>query len=121
MNRGAQGIFFGLWFIIAPYQLASVFGYGEMTGPGVYFMALAGVGFVAGSVFIIWAARDPLRHIMWVKLAILWSLLGLVVESYSIVRGDADFSQAGIGVISWAVFAVAFLAFYPWRAARGSE
>jgi len=37
------------------------------------------------------------------------------------MQGTVDFSQDRVGIIEDAVFAVAFLALYPYRAARGGE
>lgn len=105
----------GLAFIVAPYQVASMSGLGEIADYVPYFMALLGGCFIAVSVWFIVAGLDPLGHICLVKLAILWSVLGAVIGLYSIGRGAVDFSQAGMGIILDAVFAVAFLALYPYR------
>jgi len=112
---GAIHILFGLAFIIAPYEVASMFGLGEIATYVPYLMALLGGCFIAVSVWFVVAGLDPLRHICLVKLAILWSALGVVTGLYSIVQGAVDCSQAGMGIILDAVFAVAFLALYPYR------
>lgn len=114
---GAILILSGLAFIIAPYQVASMSGLGEIAAQIPYFMASLGGSFIAVSVWFIVAGLEPLRHISLVKLAILWSSLGVVTGLYSIVQGAVDFSQAGMGIILDAVFAIAFLALYPYRKA----
>ena len=118
---GVLGILFGLAYIIVPHQLGAMFGYEQ--GPGYIdaFLLFLAVCFISASVFLIAAARDPLRHIYWVKYAILFATLMAVAELYSVIRGYLDFGQAGMGIILHAVFAAAFLAFYPWRVARTSE
>ena len=78
-------------------------------------MASLGGMFIAVSIWFIVAGRDPIRHISLVKLAILVSILGVVIGLYSIFRGTVDFSQAGMGIILDTVFAIAFLALYPYR------
>ena len=121
---GVISILSGLAHIIAPYQLASMIGFGEIPDvcrPVAYVMAMVGISFIAPGVWLIVAGRDPLRHITWVKFAILWSLLGVVAGVYSILQGAVNFSQAGPGIILDGVFAAAFLVFYPWRAARSSR
>ena len=118
---GAIHILLGLALIVVPYQAAGMFGFGEIADYVPYIMGLWGACFIASSVWVIAAGRDPLRHISWVKFAILWSILSVVVGLYSIVRGAADFSQVGPGIITDAVFAVAFLVFYPYRAARSGQ
>jgi hypothetical protein len=115
---GVLGIIFGLAFIFVPYELGQLLGYEGGPDYVPHFLALLGGCYIAASVFIIAAARDPLRHISWVKFAILLSALLLVTELYSIAQGYVDFGQAGMGIIIDGVFAVAFLALYPWRAAR---
>ena len=118
---GIIGILFGLAYIFIPTQLGDIFGYEK--GPEHVYAMLASLGgcFIAVSVFIITAARDPLQNISWVKFAILFSLIGLVMELYSVIRGYVDFAQAGMGIILYAIFAAAFLVFYPWRAASRTD
>ena len=118
---GVLHILLGLALIVGPYQAASMMGFGEIADFGVYIIPLYGVCLIAPAVWLIVAGRDPLRHISWVKFAILWSILFVVAGLYSIIQGTIDFSQAGTGIIIDAVFAVAFLALYPYRAARGGE
>jgi len=115
---GVIHILLGLAFILAPNQTATMMGFGEIGEPAVYIAAICGVTFIAASVWLIVIARDPLKHITWVKFAILWPLLGIVVQLYLVVQGVVDFGQAGLGIIDDAVFAVVFLAFYPYRAIR---
>jgi hypothetical protein len=117
---GVIGILQGLWLVILPGQAASMSGVSEVSGYLKYIMVCLGICLIAPSVFLIVAARDPLRHINWVKFAIVWCILDAVAESCSIVRGDVEFSNAGMRIIMDAVFAVAFLALYPYRRAKGS-
>ena len=112
----AIGILLGLGLVFAPQQLGAMEGYAQGPAYVRYFLGLLGVNFIALSAFIIRAARDPLKHIMWVQFAIAVAILFVVVEAYSIGRGFVTFSQEGMPLIINAVFAVAFLALYPWRA-----
>ncbi len=118
---GVIGILDGLVLIINPQLFAKIWGFGEIgaiSDFGVTIAAICGAAFVAACVWFIVAARDPLRHIMWVKFAILWNILAVVVMLYLVVQGTVDFSQAGMEIITGAVFAAALLVFYPWRAAH---
>ena len=117
---GALSILLGLMLIVAPNQAAIMFGFREITDYTKYFMALCGISFIAPGVWLVIAGRDPLRHITWVKFAVLWSILAVVAGLYSIVQGVVTFSQAGTGIILDAIFAVAFLVLYPYRAVRGT-
>ena len=121
---GVIGILDGLVLIFNPQLFAKIRGFGEIgaiSDFGVTIAAICGAAFVAACVWLVVAGRDPLRHIMWVKFAILWNILAVVVMLYLLARGTVDFSQAGTGIIGGAVFAAALLALYPYRAARGSE
>jgi hypothetical protein len=69
------GILFGLGFVLAPEQLCSMFGFEKPPTYVPYFLALLGIAYIIAGVFVIIAARDPLKHIMWIQLAIVWSLL----------------------------------------------
>ena len=121
---GVLGILDGLALIIAPQLFASMWGFGgigEMSDFGVNIAAVCGTSFMAACVWIIAAARDPLRHILWVKFVIFWSILVVVVQLYSVAKGAIDFNQAVMGIIGGAILAVAFLILYPYRATRAGQ
>lgn len=113
-------ILMGLAFIFIPDQFLAMMGVEGATGFELFSMAQTGVSLIAISVFLILAARDPLRHINWVKLAILWCLLAVVIDLYASIRGNVDFSQIGVGMTLDAIAALSFLALYPYRAAKVS-
>ncbi len=115
----AIGILFGLAYIFVPRQLGAMFGHevalvSDLAAP-------FGVCLVAVGIFLIIAARDPIKHILWVKYAIVFAILSLAAELYSFILGHITLGQALTAIIMHAVFAAAFLAFYPWRAARSGE
>ena len=112
---GAVHVVLGVPFIIAPHWTASVFGIGEIAVYVPYLMALLGGAFIAMAFLLIVAGLNPLEQITVVKFAILWTILGTAMGLYSIIRGAVDFSVAGTGIILDAVFAIAFLAMYPYR------
>jgi uncharacterized membrane protein len=116
---GVIEILLGLSLVIIPDQAASMAGVSEVSGYLIYTMASLGMCLIAPGVFLIVAARNPLRHINWVKFAILWCILGVVGGLYSIVGGALDFSHVGMQIIMDAVFALVFLALYPYRMAKG--
>ena len=115
------GILFGLAYVFVPRQLGAMFGFEEGPAHVAAMAAALGVSWVAACIFLIIAARDPLKHILWVKYAIVFAILSFAAELYSFILGYIDFSQAVTGIIIHAVFAAALLAFYPWRAARSGE
>ena len=112
---GAIGVLAGLLYIINPVVVAELTGAGQIADYVRWVMAFSGAIFIAAGSWVIVAARDPLRHINWVKFEITKSLLGLTATVYSIIQGFVRFSQVGPILILFAVFAVLFLVFYPWR------
>lgn len=112
------GIVFGLGYIFVPRQLAAMFGHEAVPALAATLAAALGASFVSACIFLIIAARDPLKHILWVKYVIVFAILMLAAESYSVILGHITLGQALTAIIIHAVFAAAFLAFYPWRAAR---
>ena len=112
------GIVFGLVYIFVPRQLAAMFGH-EIGPAGVTELAATvGVSLVAVGIFLIIAARDPLKHILWVKYAIVLAILSLAAQLYSLILGYVNLEAALTPIIIHAIIAAALLAFYPWRAAR---
>ncbi|HEY93149.1 MAG TPA: hypothetical protein G4O17_05340 [Dehalococcoidia bacterium] len=82
---------------------------------------MVGISSIAPGVWLIVDGRYPLRHLTWVKFAILWCILAAVTGLYYIFQGAVDFSQVGMAIILDAVFAVALLALYPYRLAHTSQ
>ena len=117
------GILFGLAYIFVPRQVFAMFGFEEGPAHVAAMAAALGVSWVAACIFLIIAARDPLKHILWVKYAIVFAILSFAAELSSVIRGYMDFGDRGavMGVTVHAVFAVALLAFYPWRAVKGGR
>ena len=114
----AIGILLGLAFVFFPTQLGAMQGYEKGPAWSPYLHAMLGITFIAIGAFLIVAARDPLRNILWVQLVITLTILMVAVEVYSLIRGFVTFEQVGMSIIIDAVFFVVFMALYPWRAAR---
>jgi hypothetical protein len=114
-------IILGLVLVVAPYQAADMFGFEEAASYLVYIAALLGACYIIVSVWIILAARDPLRNISWVRFLLVLSVLDLIVQLSSLFQGAVDFSQVGIGIIITAIFTAALLVFFPWRKSSSSQ
>ena len=113
----AIAIIQGVILISVPEQGGELLGFAK--GPAyVYnFLALLSIYMIISGIFLIIAAKDPVKNIRWVQYAIALAILMVVGNVYSIVRDFVTFSQAGVGIIIDSVFAVAFLALYPRRKA----
>ena len=112
------GILFGLAYIFVPRQIGAMLGHEAGTASVFAMAAVLGVSWISACIFLIIAAQDPLKHILWVKYVIVFAILSLAAELYSFILGYMEFSQVVVGIIIHAVFAAAFLVFYPWRVAR---
>jgi hypothetical protein len=113
------GILLGLGFIISPEQLISMAGFEKGPAYMPYFLTLLGIAYLSSGIFMVIAARDPLKHIILLQLVIVWSLVDALAASYFIIRGNVSFSQVGWVPIYDGIFVIAFLALYPWRKVSG--
>ena len=114
-------ILVGLAYIFLPDQLSAMGSFEKAPAWADYVLALLGVSFVATGVFVIAAAaQGPLKNIMWVQFSIVMTILITIVAACAIMRGLVTFEQEGPLLMVNAVFAVVFLALYPWRAKPGN-
>jgi hypothetical protein len=111
---GAILILKGLQDVILPGMMVEALGLEE---PPLYLYQLKtviGASSIALGIWIIIAMRDLLRNIIWVKFAITRCVLGVAAYVYSIIMGYVGFGDVAMFLILTAVFAVLFLALYPW-------
>ena len=78
------GILYGLLYIISPEKTVTSIGFKTGTFAIPYFLAYLGVAYLACCTFLIIAALDPIKNILWIQLAMVWSFLDVVVALYSI-------------------------------------
>ena len=102
--------------IALPAQRAAGLGLGECASQSHLAMAVLGATWIAAGVWTLVAARDPLRHLQLVKLALTLSLALLLALLSTVLRGDIPLRQVAVDLGFDALFAVLFLVFYP----RGS-
>lgn len=112
------GILFGLGYIFIP---GTLLGHGESSAPLSFVAALLSVSYISASIFVIIAARDPLKNILWVKYIIVLAILNAIAELYSYIMGNLVFWEALADIILHSIFAAALLAFYPWRKVRSEN
>ena len=90
---GVIHVVLGLAFIFIPSQTAAVMGFGKLDSTSIYLGAICGVIFLAASIWLMIAAKDPIHNIKWVKFAILWAGLGVVIQLYLVTLGIVGLSQ----------------------------
>jgi len=117
---GAISAVMGVLHIFAPGMLLGTMGLSveDMPAacmPALYSMAMVGISFIAGGVYLIIAGtRDILRNILWVQFALLWSILAVAGAVYSVLMGYVTFNQVMMPVILDSVFFILLMVFYPW-------
>ena len=111
---GAILILKGLQDVIFPGAMVAMLGLEEAPLYVYQVKTVVGAGLIAVGVWIIIAMRDLLRNIIWVKFAITRCVLVVAAYVYSIIMGYASFSDVAMFLILNIVFAVLFLALYPW-------
>lgn len=115
---GALSALSGLMHIFFPEMLKAMIGLGEMPEackPALMSMVMVGVSFIAAGVYLIIAGtKDILRHIYWIQFALLWAILAVAGEVYSVLMGYVTFNQVMPMIILDAVFFILFLIFYPY-------
>ncbi len=118
---GAILLVMGLGGITFTDQISGLFGIEEVTDDIIYLAVIVSAFSISLGIWLIIAGRDPLGNVYWVKFAITKTVLFVVVELYLIIQGYVDFNQIVAAIILDGVFAVLFLALYPWRVARINE
>lgn len=111
---------FGVLYLVAPDQLASLQGAETTTAYLTSTKMALGAGLTVAGAFIVIAARDPAKKLLWVKFAIALAVLFSAVGWYSGLVLFDEFSQARTGVIIHGAFALLLLALYP-RASRSTR
>lgn len=114
---GAIHLVQGVFLIIVPDKVVELSGFAVVSDSERYFLALLGSAFIAAAIWFIISGLNPLENIAGVKFAILWSVILFVVQLYTVVKDIVTFGDIWIGIAETAVFAVAFLLFYPYRGA----
>jgi hypothetical protein len=106
----------GLAVVIAPEQISKIWNISDIVGYAKWFVAALGAVYVAAGVWLTAAGWNPVPQTHWVKFAITKTLLSLAVTVYAILKEFIGFNAVmGLVIGVDAVFAILFLAFYPWR------
>ena len=112
---GAIYITQGIILLIAPDRMADLYGFGAVNDQMSYLMAITGSAFIAAGVWFAMTFLDPIRNINSIRFAILWASLLFITPLYALWQGYVEADHIWFGVVLNAIFAVAFLIFYPRR------
>lgn len=103
----------GILDIALPMQRAAGMGLGQCASQAQLPMAVLGATWLVAGVWTIVAARDPLRHLNWVKFALTLPLVLLLALAGAALRGDVAFRQVAVDIGFDALFVVLFAVFFP--------
>ena len=105
----------GAAFIFKPNQVLAAFHFQGLP-PGVaYIIGLWGSVVLTMSGGYAVAATNPLRHLVWVQVAIARGVLECLVGIVYLARGIVNWQQAFFGIVLAALMTIAYLALYPRR------
>ena len=107
----------GAALILVPRQVQAAFGFRDLPQGVNYLIGLWGCVFLTLAVGYFSAARDPLRHVVWVQVGIARGALECMLGLIYLQRGIVNWHQAAFGVIAAAVITIAYITLYPRRRA----
>jgi hypothetical protein len=111
---GAIHIVQGIILLVAPERITEFSGF-EALGSSEYFLAIIGGAFIAAGVLFAMTGLDPLQNINGVRFAVLWAALLLIIPLFTLWYDYVNFGHIWFIVVQNAIFAAAFLIFYPYR------
>lgn len=103
----------GLLLILAPKQVELAFRFRDLPDGVSYIIGLWGCVLVTAAIGYAVAAMDPIRHVVWVQVGVARGALECVLGVIYLARGVVSWQQAGFGILAAALFAVAYIVFYP--------
>jgi hypothetical protein len=103
----------GALLIFAPRQVEHAFKFSDLPEAVSYLIGLWGCVFVTMGWGYVIAASNPLRHRVWIQVAIGRGILECGLGLLYLGRGIVTFSQAGLGIILAGVISAAYIALYP--------
>lgn len=117
---GVGGTLFGLSYLLFAERMSELQGAEAITPYLIGTKMVLGASLVAVGTFVVGASRDPIRHVLWVRFAIVFALLFTAVSVYLGLFVKAEFSEVLDGIFIHGTFAVSLLFLYP-RRNRGAE
>ena len=107
--------------IALPAQRAAGMGLDKCASNAQLPMAILGATWIAAGAWTAAGARDPLRHLNWVKFALTLPLMLLVALVVEVLRGDVTFQGVAVDAAFNALFVTLFIIFYPRGTTRSSK
>jgi glycerol-3-phosphate acyltransferase PlsY len=112
---GAIYITQGIILLVDPDRMADFYGFGAASDQMAFIMAITGSAFIVAGVWFAMTFLDPIRNINSVRFAILWASLMFITPLYALWQDYIEIDHIWLGLVLNAIFAAAFLIFYPRR------
>lgn len=103
----------GALLIFAPGQVQAAFHFQGLPPAVAYLIGLWGCAMATMGLGYVVAAIDPLKHRVWINVAIGRGVLEFVLGAVYLARGIVTVPQAGVGIALAALISIAYLALYP--------
>ena len=103
----------GALFIFLPRQVEAAFHFQNLPEGVSYLIGLWGCVFATLAIGYAVAATDPLRHAVWVQVAIARGALEVILGAVYVARDIVTWQQAQFGILTAAFITVAYLVLYP--------
>lgn len=103
----------GALFIFLPKQVEAAFHFQNLPEGVSYLIGLWGCVFATLAIGYAVAATDPLRHAVWVQVAIARGALEVILGAVYVARSIVTWQQAQFGIFVAAFITVAYLVLYP--------
>ncbi len=103
----------GVLDMVLPVQRAAGMALGQCASQAQLAVAILGATWIAAGAWTIAAARDPLRHLDWVRFALTLAVMLILALSGAVLRGNVAFRAVAIDIGVNALFVALLLAFYP--------
>jgi len=105
----------GAAFILIPKQVLVAFHFQELPQGVHYIIGLWGCVLLTMAIGYAVAATNPVRHVVWVQVAIARGALECVLGLVYLLRGVITWPQSMFGILVAALMSIAYLALYPRR------
>jgi hypothetical protein len=106
-------ILLGAVLIFMPGEVQRVFHFNDRPASMNYVLGLWGCVLASLGLGYLVAAKDPVKHLVWVQVGIVRGALECVLGIVYLTRGIATFQQAGLGIILAGLISLGYIAFYP--------
>lgn len=103
----------GAAFIFTPKQVLLAFHFRDLPDGVSYIVGLWGCVLFTMAIGYAVAATNPIRHLIWVKVAIARGALEAILGVVYLVRGVVTWKQSVFGIVVAVLMTIAYLALYP--------